>query len=51
MAGNTTLSGSFSILIRYVVPSIIKKLNHMPMGALDYVFPIEALKAVYENTT
>ena len=33
----------------YAVPGIIKKLNHMPMGALDYVFPIEALKAVYEN--
>jgi len=26
-------------------------LNYMPMGALDYVFPIEALKAVYENAT
>ena len=35
----------------YAVPSIIKKLNHMPMGALEYVFPIEALKAVYENPT
>ena len=31
------------------VPSIIKALNNMPMGALKYVFPIEALKAVYEN--
>jgi len=35
----------------YAVPSIIKKLNHMPMGALEYMFPIEALKAVYENAT
>lgn len=35
----------------YAVPDIIKKLNHMPMGALDYVFPIEALKAVYKNVT
>jgi len=35
----------------YAVPSIIKKLNHMPMGALDYMSPIEALKAVYENAT
>jgi len=25
----------------YAVPSIIKKLNHMPMGALDYVFPLK----------
>ena len=33
----------------YAVPSIIKKLNHMPMGALDYVFPIEALKAACEE--
>ena len=35
----------------YAVPSIIKKLNHMPMGALAYVFPIEALKVVCENAT
>lgn len=35
----------------YAVPSIIKKLNHMPMGVLEYMFPIEALKAVYENAT
>jgi len=33
----------------YAVPSIIKKLNHMPMGALDYVFPIEALKVACEE--
>lgn len=35
----------------YAVPSILKKLNHMPMGALEYVFPIQALKAAYENAT
>ena len=33
----------------YAVPSIIKKLNRMPMGALKYVYPIEALKAVCES--
>lgn len=33
------------------VLNIINKLNNMPMGALDYVFPIEALTAVYEHTT
>ena len=35
----------------YAVPSIIKKLNHMPMGALGYVFPVDALKAVCKNAT
>lgn len=35
----------------YAVPNIIKKLNHMPMGALDYVYPVEALKAVCEKAT
>ncbi|MDI6687573.1 MAG: hypothetical protein QME06_05055 [Desulfobacterales bacterium] len=35
----------------YAVPGIIKKLNHMPMSALDFVLPIEALKAVYANAT
>jgi len=35
----------------HAVPSIIKKLNRMPMGALEYVFPIKALKAVYETAT
>ncbi|MCH8069036.1 MAG: hypothetical protein IID16_07215 [Candidatus Marinimicrobia bacterium] len=34
----------------YAVPSIIKKLNHMPMGALEYVFSIEALKSVYDTS-
>ena len=31
------------------LPNIIKKLNRMPMGAIEYRFPIEALKAMYEN--
>lgn len=31
------------------VPSIIKKLNRIPMGALEYLYPIDALKAVCEN--
>ena len=30
----------------HAVPSIIKELNHMPMGALEYGYPIEALKAI-----
>ncbi len=33
----------------YALPSIIKKLNRMSMGALEYVYPVEALKAVYES--
>jgi hypothetical protein len=33
------------------VPGIIKKLNRMPMGALEYVFAKEALKALYANAT
>lgn len=35
----------------YAVPSIIKKLNHMPMGALEYVFSIDAMEAVFKNAT
>ena len=35
----------------YNVPSIINKLNHMPMGAIEYAFPIEALRAMYETAT
>ena len=31
------------------VPKIIRRLNRMPMGALKYVFPIEALKALYQT--
>jgi hypothetical protein len=33
------------------IPSIIKQLNRMPMGALNYAFPIEALKELYESAT
>jgi len=33
----------------YAVPNIIKKLNHMLMGELEYVFPIDALKAFCKN--
>lgn len=29
------------------VPSIIRKLNRMPMGAIEYRYPVEALKALY----
>ena len=29
------------------IPDIIRKLNHMPMGAIEYTYPIEALKAMY----
>jgi len=32
-----------------MVPAIISKLNRMPMGALKYVYPIEALKAMFES--
>jgi hypothetical protein len=31
------------------VPEIIRRLNRMPMGALKYVFPIEALRALYQT--
>ena len=31
------------------VPEIIGRLNRMPMGSLKYVFPIEALKALYQT--
>lgn len=33
------------------VPGIISKLNRMPMGAIDYAYSIEALRAMYETTT
>ena len=33
----------------YAVPGIIKKLNRVRMGTLEYVSPIKALKAVYEK--
>ena len=29
------------------VPGIIRELNHMPMRALQFVFPVEELKALY----
>jgi len=31
------------------VPEIIRRLNCMPMGALKYVFPIEALRALFQT--
>ena len=31
------------------VPGIIRRLNRMPMGALKFVFPIGALKALYQT--
>jgi len=31
------------------VPGIIRRLNRMPMGALKYVYPIEALRALYQT--
>jgi hypothetical protein len=33
------------------VPAIIQQLNRIPMGALEYVFPIEALWAVHDSAT
>jgi hypothetical protein len=30
------------------VPEIIRQLNRLPMGAIKHVFPIEALKALYQ---
>lgn len=33
------------------VPAIIQKMNRIPMGALEYVFPIEALWAVHDCAT
>ena len=35
----------------YLIPNIISQLNHMPMGAIEYVYSIEALKALYQNET
>ena len=31
-----------------VVPSLIKQLNRIPMGAIDYQYPIDALLAMYD---
>ena len=33
------------------IPGIIKQLNRMPMGALNYTLPIEALKKLYGSAT
>ncbi len=33
------------------IPGIIQKLNRMPMGALEYAYPIEALRAMYGAST
>lgn len=35
----------------HTIPSIISGLNHMPMGAIKYKYPIDALRAMYENAT
>ena len=34
----------------YQIPEIIKKLNRMPMGALEYGSPVEALKKIDATT-
>jgi hypothetical protein len=31
------------------VPEIMRRLNRMPMGALKYVFPIEALRGMFQS--
>jgi len=33
------------------VPDIINRLNRMPMGAIKYSYPIEALRAMYQMGT
>jgi hypothetical protein len=35
----------------YEVPSIIRKLNKMPMGAIAYAYPLDALRTMYEPAT
>jgi hypothetical protein len=35
----------------YLLPSIISRLNHLPLRALGFQFPIEALKDLYETAT
>lgn len=30
-----------------IVPSLIKEFNRMPMGAIDYQYPIDMLRAMY----
>jgi len=34
-----------------MVPSIISKLNRMPMGAIEYRYPIEALTQIFQAAT
>jgi len=36
-------------MLSALVPSIINKLNHMPMGMLNYNYSSEELKSLYEN--
>lgn len=33
----------------YLVPIIIRKLNRMPMGTINYGYPIDALRAMYDH--
>jgi len=33
-----------------LIPVIINKLNHMPMGAISYKYASDELKSMYENT-
>lgn len=33
------------------IPDIISKMNHLPMGALKYVYPIEALRQLINRTS
>jgi len=35
----------------YEVPSIIRRLNKMPMGAIAYAYPLDALKTMYKPAT
>jgi len=35
----------------YRVPSIIRKLNKMPMGAIAYAYPLDTLRTMYEAAT
>jgi hypothetical protein len=35
----------------YEVPSIIRRLNKMPMGAIKYAYPLDTLRTMYEPAT
>ena len=37
-------------IFKALIPSIIHKLNHMPMGMLGYKYSAEKLKMLYEYT-